>query len=189
MISKAVRFTGSNGVPVRAAIILIAAIAIYWIGTCGALAKTAPESFADLAEKLLPSVVNISTTQTVEGRELPNMPQVPPGSPFEDFFKEFLDRNGPQQRSRRATSLGSGFLISKDGYVVTNNHVIADADEITVILQDDTRLPAELVGRDPKTDLAVLKVKRKSSVENCGWQSAGVLRSQIALEVSVWINV
>ena len=176
MISKAVRFTGSNGVPVRAAIILIAAIAIYWIGTCGALAKTAPESFADLAEKLLPSVVNISTTQTVEGRERPNMPQVPPGSPFEDFFKEFLDRNGPQQRSRRATSLGSGFLISKDGYVVTNNHVIADADEITVILQDDTRLPAELVGRDPKTDLAVLKVKSEKDLPAVGFGDSGSAR-------------
>ena len=176
MISKAVRFTGSNGVLVRAAIIFIAAMAIYWIGTYGALAKTAPESFADLAEKLLPSVVNISTTQTVEGRERPNMPQVPPGSPFEDFFKEFLDRNGPQQRSRRATSLGSGFLISKDGYVVTNNHVIADADEITVILQDDTRLPAELVGRDPKTDLAVLKVKSEKDLPAVGFGDSGSAR-------------
>ncbi len=121
-------------------------------------AKSAPESFADLAERLLPSVVNISTTQTVETGKTPEMPQLPPGSPFEDFFKEFFDRNGPQQRSRRATSLGSGFIISEDGYVVTNNHVIQDADEITVILSDDTRLKAELVGRDPKTDLAVLKV-------------------------------
>ncbi len=123
-----------------------------------AQARSAPESFADLAERLLPSVVNISTTQTVEAGKAPELPQLPPGSPFEDFFKEFFDRNGPQQRSRRATSLGSGFIISEDGYVVTNNHVIQDADEITVILSDDKRLTAELVGRDPKTDLAVLKV-------------------------------
>lgn len=121
-------------------------------------AKSAPDSFADLAERLLPSVVNISTTQTVEAGKGPEIPQLPPGSPFEDFFKEFFDRNGQQQRSRRATSLGSGFIISEDGYVVTNNHVIQDADEITVILSDDKRLKAELVGRDPKTDLAVLKV-------------------------------
>ena len=134
----------------------VAAMMIAWAGVAQA---KAPDGFADLAEKLLPSVVNISTTQTVEGREGPAMPQLPPGSPFEDFFKEFFDRNAPQQRSRRATSLGSGFIISKDGYVVTNNHVIAEADEITVVLQDDTRLTAELVGRDPKTDIAVLKVK------------------------------
>lgn len=122
-------------------------------------ARSAPDSFADLAEKLLPSVVNISTTQTVEAGKGPELPQLPPGSPFEDFFKEFFDRNAPQQRSRRATSLGSGFIISEDGYVVTNNHVIQDADEITVILSDDTRLKAKLVGRDSKTDLAVLKVE------------------------------
>jgi len=136
---------------------LMALVIVAWAGM--AQAKTAPESFADLAEKLLPSVVNISTTQTVKGREGQGMPQLPPGSPFEDFFKEFFDRNQPQQRSRRATSLGSGFIVSADGYIVTNNHVIAEADEITVVLHDDTRLPAELVGRDPKTDLAVLKVK------------------------------
>ena len=122
-------------------------------------AKSAPESFADLAEKLLPSVVNISTTQTVEAGKGPEIPQLPPGSPFEDFFKEFFDRNGQQQRPRRATSLGSGFIISEDGYVVTNNHVIQGADEITVILSDDKRLKAKLIGRDPKTDLAVLKVE------------------------------
>ena len=122
-------------------------------------AKLAPESFADLAEKLLPSVVNISTTQTVEAGKGPEIPQLPPGSPFEDFFKEFFDRNGQQQRSRRATSLGSGFIISEDGYIVTNNHVIQGADEITVILSDDKRLKAKLIGRDQKTDLAVLKVE------------------------------
>ena len=135
------------------------------MSTSQAIAKAAPESFADLAAKLLPSVVNVSTTQTVEGRSTPEMPQLPPGSPFEDFFKDFPNREGPQQRSRKATSLGSGFIINTNGngetYVVTNNHVIAEADEITVILQDDTRLKAELVGRDPKTDLAVLKVKTK----------------------------
>jgi len=124
-----------------------------------AQARTAPESFADLAEKLLPSVVNISTTQTVEGRSGPQIPQLPPGSPFEEFFKEFFDRNRPQQSQRKATSLGSGFIIDAAGFVVTNNHVIEGADEITVVMHDNTRLEAKLVGRDPKTDLAVLQVK------------------------------
>jgi serine protease Do len=122
-----------------------------------------PGSFADLAEKLLPAVVNVSTTQTVQSRGEPQqeMPQLPPqGSPFEEFFKEFFDKDRPQQQRRqRATSLGSGFIIDKAGYVITNNHVIQDADEITVILQDNTRLEATLVGKDPKTDIAVLKVK------------------------------
>ncbi len=132
-------------------------------GASVAHAKGAPESFADMAQELLPSVVNISTTQVIEGRAGMEMPKLPPGSPFEDFFKEFFDRNQPEQRSRRATSLGSGFIVDAKGYVVTNNHVIQDADEITVILHDNTRLKAELVGRDQKTDLAVLKVK---SVKN-----------------------
>jgi serine protease Do len=145
----------------RASTLAIAFVAFFAITIIAATAnaKLAPESFADLAEKLLPSVVNISTTQSVEAGKGPEMPQLPPGSPFEDFFKEFFDKNGQKQRSRRSTSLGSGFIISEDGYVVTNNHVIQGADEITVILSDDTRLKAVLIGRDPKTDLAVLKVK------------------------------
>lgn len=129
-----------------------------------ASARGAPDSFADLAERLSPAVVNISTTQTVEGRDGQEMPQLPPGSPFEDFFKEFFDKNGNGAPSKRkATSLGSGFIIHSNGdnesYVVTNNHVIEGADEVTVILPDDTRLDAEIVGKDPKTDVAVLKIK------------------------------
>ncbi len=136
-----------------------------------AMASAARESFADLAEKLLPGVVNISSSQMVpsraEGRG-PDLPQFPPGSPFEQFFKEFMERNrpngprterGPQAPLRRAQSLGSGFIIDAAGYVVTNNHVIDGADEITVILQDNTSLKARLVGRDERTDLAVLKVE------------------------------
>jgi len=127
-------------------------------------AKTVPDSFADLAQELLPSVVNISTTQVIEGRAGMKLPKLPPGSPFEDFFKEFFDRNQPEKRSRQATSLGSGFIVGAEGYVVTNNHVIQDAEEITVILHDNTRLKAELVGRDKRTDIAVLKVKPKSKL-------------------------
>jgi len=140
--------------------------------TSSASARGAPESFADLAEELLPAVVNISTTQVIEssggGGSQPNMPQFPPGSPFEDFFKDFFDKNGQgngkgqKSKKRKATSLGSGFIIdyrkNGDAYVVTNNHVIQDADEVFVLLHDDTRMKATVVGRDTKTDLAVLKV-------------------------------
>ena len=132
-----------------------------------AYARSAPESFADLAEKLLPGVVNISTTQTVAARNErggPDMPVFPPGSPFEQFFKDFLERNRPGQRGgtpqapRKSQSLGSGFIVDPSGVVITNNHVIADADEITVTLHDGTSLKATLVGRDERTDIAVLKV-------------------------------
>jgi serine protease Do len=123
-----------------------------------AQARPAPDSFADLADRLLPAVVNISSSQTVDSGAGIEAPEVPPGSPFEEFFREFLERN-PSSPSRRATSLGSGFVISPDGFIVTNNHVIQDADEISVILHDKTRLQAEVIGRDPKTDLAVLKIE------------------------------
>ena len=145
-----------------------------------AQARTAPDSFADLAERLLPSVVNISTTQVIKGRDLPEMPKLPPGSPFEDFFKEFFDHNKSQQRQRKVTSLGSGFIISANsdgvGYVVTNNHVIQDADEITVILHNNTRLEAKVVGRDLKTDLAVLKVKSKKPLTAVKFGNSDVTR-------------
>jgi serine protease Do len=124
-----------------------------------ALARPAPDSFADMAEKLLPAVVNVSTTQTVQSpQDMPEMPQFPPGSPFEEFFRDFFDRQQQPNQQRRATSLGSGFVIDEAGFIVTNNHVIADADKVTVRLHDDTEFEAEIVGRDPKTDLALLKI-------------------------------
>jgi serine protease Do len=131
-------------------------------------AKPAPDGFAELAAKLLPAVVNISTSQTIKADKGagvgPDLPQFPPGSPFEQFFKDFLNRNRegpdhPEATPRRATSLGSGFVIDPAGLVVTNNHVIADADEITVTLQDDTSFKAEVVGRDTKIDVALLRIK------------------------------
>jgi serine protease Do len=112
--------------------------------------------FADLAERLLPTVVNISTSQTLKRRpDQQNEPQLPQGTPFDDFFKNFSDR---ENRPRRVQSLGSGFIVDAQGYVVTNNHVIEGADEITVIQEDGTSMVATLVGRDEKTDLALLKV-------------------------------
>lgn len=125
-----------------------------------ALARPAPDSFADMAEKLLPAVVNVSTTQTVQSspQDVPEMPQFPPGSPFEEFFRDFFDRQQRPNQPRRATSLGSGFVIDASGFIVTNNHVIADADKVTIRMHDDAEFEAEIVGRDPKTDLALLKI-------------------------------
>src|SRR5690606_11287714 len=97
--------------------------------------RDAPESFANLVDRLLPAVVNVSTTQTVSGSGGVEMPRLPPGSPLDDFFKEFFERQ-PEQREHKATSLGSGFIVDGAGYVVTNYHVIQDAEEIKVLLQD-----------------------------------------------------
>lgn len=139
------------------------ALALIWVpGT--AMARAAPASFADMVEKLLPAVVNISTTQKVAGRseEAPQF-EFPPGSPFRDFFEQF-QRRRREAPQRRGTSLGSGFIVDKAGYIVTNNHVIEGADQITVVLHDDRKLDAKLVGRDPKTDLALLKVTSKKDM-------------------------
>ena len=116
-------------------------------------AKSVPESFADLAEKLMPSVVNISTTQTVVTNVNPFPFEFPPGSPFEDMFKEF---GAPQ--TRKATALGSGFIIDAKGIVITNNHVIKGAEDIFVRLDDGTEYKAEVIGADPLSDVAVLKI-------------------------------
>lgn len=142
----------------RSAALLIALVVLL---PSHALAREVPDSFADLAARLLPSVVNVSTTQVVEGNPGIELPELPPGSPFEEFFKEFRERGQPrqQQTRRRATSLGSGFVFDHEGHIVTNNHVIQDADEVTVILHDETRLEAKVIGRDTKTDIAILKVE------------------------------
>jgi len=112
-----------------------------------------PSSFADLAEKLMPSVVNIASTQTIRTTANPFPFEFPPGSPFEDMFKEF---NKPKER--KATALGSGFIIDKAGIVVTNNHVIQGAEDIIVSVNGSTEYKAEVIGRDPYMDLAVLKI-------------------------------
>lgn len=135
----------------------------------------APLSFADLVDRLLPVVVNISTTQRSDSRRPPTVPNFPEGSPFEDFFDDFLEDQNPDLQPREATALGSGFIVDPTGYVVTNLHVIEGADEIRVILQDDTNLPAELIGTDEKTDLALLKVESPTPLPFAPWgESDGV---------------
>ncbi|WP_050931626.1 Do family serine endopeptidase [Aestuariivita boseongensis] len=145
----------------------IALMRLFWTGLVAfmlvlAQALTAharPESLAPLAEKISPAVVNITTSSVVEGRTGPQG-IVPEGSPFEDFFREFQDRQGNNgQRPRRSSALGSGFVISEDGYLVTNNHVIEGADEILIEFFNGDELEATVVGTDPNTDIALLKVE------------------------------
>jgi serine protease Do len=131
----------------------LAGLLLFAMTISHAFANDRPQSFADLAEELTPSVVNISTS-TLVNRNGDDSLQFPPGSPFEDFFEEFQDRDNP----RTAQALGSGFIVSAEGYVVTNNHVIDGADAIRVTLYNDRSFDAELIGRDEKTDIAVLKI-------------------------------
>jgi len=140
---------------------VVLALALLLVQTVTVSARGAGDSFADLAESLSPAVVNITTTQTIAQPNRPALPQIPKGSPFEDFFKDFLDQgpNGQNQKQRRATALGSGFIVSADGYIVTNNHVIDKADEIVIELFSGMELDAKLIGRDTKTDIALLKVE------------------------------
>ena len=118
-------------------------------------AKPVPDSFADLAERLMPSVVNISTTQTIKTAANPFPFKFPPGSPFEEMFKDF-----EQPTERKASSLGSGFIINKNGTVITNNHVINNAEDIVVRIGDKD-YKAEIIGADPYADIAVLKINSK----------------------------
>ncbi len=141
---------------------LAAVAAAFVLLPAGAASARGPEGISDVAEKVIDAVVNISTSQKVAGHDA-TMPKLPPGSPFEEFFNEFFkNRRGPgdnnQGGPRRVNSLGSGFIIDPSGLVVTNNHVIADGDEISVILNDGTRMKATLVGKDQKTDLALLRI-------------------------------
>jgi serine protease Do len=149
-------------------------------------ARGAPDSFADLAASLLPAVVNISSTETIgpdqsdgddnddQGGSGPGGPALPPGSPFEKFFHDFMNRQNqggqPNAPPRKMQALGSGFVIDPSGLIVTNNHVINGAEEITVTLQDNTVLKAKLIGHDDRTDLAVLQVRtdRKLSAVHFG---------------------
>ena len=156
----------------RAGLAILTAAAIAWPAFSSPAAARGPEGIADVAEQVIDAVVNVSTKQSVDLRNGGAMPQLPPGSPFEEFFEEFFKnkrgqpgqngQNGQNNQTptpRRVNSLGSGFIVDAAGLVVTNNHVITDADEVNVILNDGTTLKAEVVGRDQRTDLALLRVK------------------------------
>ena len=142
-------------------------------------ATTPPDSFADLAAKVSPAVVNISSTHTLDQKDAQQMPfDFPQGSPFEEFFKPFMEqqRRQQQQHPRKVTSLGSGFIIDASGYIVTNNHVIDEAKDIEVTLTDGTEYPAKLIGADPKTDLALLKVEAKTELPHVSFGDSDKMR-------------
>ncbi|MDR3326206.1 MAG: Do family serine endopeptidase [Rhodospirillaceae bacterium] len=167
-ISVKSRFANKFSYLVKRIILVCTAITCFSIS---AHATTAPDSFADLAKLRLPSVVNISTAQTLKNPERGlYFPRFPHGSPFDEFFKNFMDKppNGggnSDSNQRRITSLGSGFIIDPLGFLVTNNHVIDAADEITVILQDGQSFRAEIIGRDVKADLALLKINTPNKLQ------------------------
>ncbi|MEA2757908.1 MAG: serine protease Do [Methylobacteriaceae bacterium] len=155
----------SLGVVALAAGLGIGAVPFVQFDAAPAFAR-GPDSLADLADQVSGAVVNISATQMVEDKRASNTPQLQPGTPFDDLFEEFFKRrqqqggdDAPRQQQRRSNSLGSGFVIDSSGIVITNNHVIADANEVTVIFTDGQKLKAEIVGKDTKVDVAVLRVK------------------------------
>ena len=133
--------------------VFLISILLLWSNSLPSFSKEIPGSFANLAEKLMPSVVNISTTTTVTTQSNPFPFQFPPGSPFEDMFKEF---GAPQER--KSAALGSGFIIDEKGIVITNNHVIQDAEDIIVRVNGDKEFKAQVIGADPLSDIAVLKL-------------------------------
>ena len=141
-----------------------------------AVAQGRPDTFADLVDQVSGAVVNITTNTTVAAAERgPNS-----GNPLEDFFNEFRDRNQPnrpERPTRRGSALGSGFVISEDGYIVTNNHVIENADEIMIEFFSGNELPAELVGTDPNTDIALLKVDSPDPLPFVSFGDSGAMRT------------
>jgi serine protease Do len=153
----------------RAALIFASALVLGAAGSLppvpGPAFAKGPESVADLADAVSDAVVNISATQTMDDKHAENPPQLEPGTPFDDLFEEFFRRHQPRgndrqgQKQRKSNSLGSGFVVDPSGVVITNNHVIADANEVTVIFTDGQKLKGDVVGKDEKVDVAVLRVK------------------------------
>jgi len=146
------------------------------LGASQARAQSAPPAtFADLVEQVGDSVVNITTSAIVARREGPR-PVVPEGSPLEDFFNDFMDRQNPERGPRRSQALGSGFVISEDGYIVTNNHVIEGADEIVIEFREGFEIEADIVGTDPNTDIALLKVAADGPLAHVSFGDSETMR-------------
>jgi serine protease Do len=165
-----------RNLPIRFMSALVLAMALAATAAQPAAAR-GPENIADVAEQVIDAVVNISTSQKIDPH-VTELPDVPPGSPMEEFFDQFFKnkRGGNEQTPRRVNSLGSGFIIDGSGLVVTNNHVIAEADEISVILNDGTKLKATLVGKDTKSDLALLRVHSDKPIKAVKFGDSDKLR-------------
>ena len=166
---------GSRHRPVRALMLALATgLALALAPATPSVARAAPDSFADLADMVSPAVVNITTSTTIAA-PTDGGPIVPEGSPFEDFFKRFGNPNAPRG-PQRSNALGSGFVISEDGYIVTNNHVIEGADEISIEFFSGKTLDAKLIGTDPKTDIALLKVESDEPLPFVNFGDSNVMR-------------
>jgi len=173
----------------KGAVAGLVALGIMAATTAAVTARPAPDSFADLAERVSPAVVNVSTVQRpgpafTEGDDQPMPSPFPDGSPFQDFFKRFFEPGGPgfggpqgsHGQQPEVRGVGSGFIIDPEGHVVTNNHVVAGAEEIKVTLTDGRVLDAELVGRDERTDLALLKVAADAPLPSLEWGDSDAIR-------------
>lgn len=179
MKPQAIALSARNLVPARTFWMLVVGFALLVAQTLAAAARGAPESFADLAEQISPAVVNITTTTVVASRTGPNLgPIVPEGSPFEEFFRDFNRRNNQQgeRPPRRSQALGSGFVISEDGFIVTNNHVIEGADEILIEFFSGGELPATVIGTDANTDIALLKVESDEPLDFVSFGDSDIMR-------------
>jgi serine protease Do len=149
-------------------------------GPAGGEAGASPATFAELVDGRLPSVVNVSTIQRAQagrGPALPEgLPDLPPGSPYEEFFRQFRERQGEQAEPRPQTAMGSGFIVDPEGLVVTNRHVVEGAEKVQVILHDDRVLDAEIVGEDEATDLALLRVRAEGPLPAAPWGDSAAVR-------------
>ncbi len=159
--------------------LLILGCALAALNAIGAAAETrGPQSVAPIAEELIEAVVNVSTSQAIKGPQGLPLPAVPKGSPYHEYFDDFFDHHsGPSVQDRMVSSLGSGFIVDgKDGIIVTNNHVIDGAEEIQINLHDGTKLKAELIGKDTKTDIALLKVSPAKELKAVKFGSSAAMR-------------
>jgi serine protease Do len=173
--TTAITPTRSPKALMQALLVLVLGLALTFAQVMSAQARGAPESFADLVDQVSGSVVNITTSTTMAANA--GRPTIPEGSPLEDFFEEFRNRPGQQNRPpRRSSALGSGFVISEDGFIVTNNHVIDGADEIMIEFFSGIELPATVIGTDANTDIALLKVQSDTPLPFVSFGSSDTMR-------------
>jgi len=173
--------SASRSVIAVGALLVVLVTAMIAVGPAAAQ-RSGPQSVAPLAEELIEAVVNVSTSQSIRGPQGLPLPSVPKNSPYDEYFGDFFENRGQSVPDHMVSSLGSGFIIDgKEGVIVTNNHVIDGAEEIQVNLHDGTKLKAELIGKDTKTDIALLKVKSSKELKAVTFGSSG------AIKVGDWV--